>query len=319
MANKEKLTRLIPSQFAGQRLDQALSQMFDQFSRARLQQWIKSGHVQVDGKSMRPRDKVFGNESVELTVELEPEVAWQAEDIPLDIVYEDDDILVINKSAGMVVHPAAGHARGTVCNGLLYHVTDANTLPRAGVVHRLDKDTTGLMVVAKTLPAHTALVVAMQSRQIKREYLALVNGVMSGGGRVDAPIGRHPVDRKRMAVTANGKPAITHYRIKQRFSAFTLLDVRLETGRTHQIRVHMAHIHCPIVGDPTYGGRLRLPGQCSEKLRQQLTIFRRQALHAVKLSLLHPLNQQPLSWQTPVPADFQSLLDTLEPGSEHGK
>lgn len=310
------LTATISDDATGKRLDQALSQMFDDYSRARLQQWIKSGRVTVEGQQRKAKDKVYVGEKIVMQVEADIEVTWEAEDLPLDIIYEDDDILVINKPVGLVVHPAPGHSSGTLCNGLLHKVPNAANLPRAGVVHRLDKDTSGIMVVAKTLSAHSSLVESLQAREIKREYIALVQGETTAGGTIDEPIGRHKVDRKRMAVLGDldsgAKHAVTHYRIRQRFHSYTLLDVKLETGRTHQIRVHMAHIHSPIVGDPVYGGRARTPKNCSEELRHAIQRFKRQALHAFQLTLQHPITKQEMSWQAPLADDIKELLTSLE-------
>jgi len=307
---------IVPETQDGKRLDQALSQLFDQYSRARLKQWILSERVTVEGQQRRPKDKVYAGEAITLRVEDEVEVVWQAEDIPLNIIYEDDELLVINKPVGMVVHPAPGHSVGTLCNALLHHVPNAVNLPRAGVVHRLDKDTSGITVVAKTLSAHCYLVEQLQERNIKREYIALVQGEMTAGGTVDAQIGRHKVDRKRMAVLADldtgGKHAVTHYRIRKRYKTFTLLDVKLETGRTHQIRVHMAHIHYAIVGDPVYGGRIRTPKGCSVELREFIQQFKRQALHAYQLTLDHPVTKEQMQWQAPLADDIEKLLSKLD-------
>lgn len=301
----------VPEALAGRRLDQVLAELFADFSRSRLQQWVKEGHVSVDGKILRPRDKIYGGEKIVLTVELVQETPFEPEPIPLNIVYEDDALLVINKPAGLVVHPAAGNWRGTLLNALLHHAPALAKVPRAGIVHRLDKDTTGLLVVAKTLEAQTALVEELQARNFTREYDAVVNGVLTGGGTIDAPIGRHPVDRKRMAVVQNGKPAVTHYRVAERFRAHTHIKVQLETGRTHQIRVHMAHQRYPLIGDQVYGGRLRLPPASSDALQQMLRRFPRQALHASRLGLLHPQNGEYLEWQADMPEDMQNLLQVL--------
>lgn len=301
----------VPEELAGRRLDQVLAELFADFSRSRLQQWVKEGQVSVDGKQLRPRDKLFGGERIVLTVQLSAESAFEPEPIPLDIVYEDEALLVINKPAGLVVHPAAGNWKGTLLNALLHHAPALAQVPRAGIVHRLDKDTTGLLVVAKTLESQTALVEQLQARSFTREYDAVVNGVLTGGGTVDAPIGRHPVDRKRMAVVRNGKPAVTHYRLAERFRAHTHIKVQLETGRTHQIRVHMAHQRFPLVGDPVYGGRLRLPPASGEVLIQMLRGFPRQALHASRLGLVHPQSGEYMEWQAPLPEDMQNLLTVL--------
>jgi len=303
----------IPEEMANRRLDQALAGLFPEYSRARLQLWIKSGEMLLDGKTCRPRDKVLGGEEVEIDATLEDlNPVSEPQDIDLDIVYEDDSILVINKPINLVVHPGAGNRSGTMLNALLHHCAELSHVPRAGIVHRLDKNTTGLMVVAKTLEAHHFLVDAMQEREIKREYEAIVHGVMTAGGTIDAPIGRHPVDRKRMAVTETGKHAITHYRVLERFRLHTWIRVQLETGRTHQIRVHMAHKRYPIVGDPVYGGRARIPANASEQMRECLRSFPRQALHAVQLGLPHPKTGEVMSWNAPLPEDMKNLLSILE-------
>ncbi len=305
------LTAKVPEELAGKRLDQCLAEIFPDYSRSKLQSWIKTGRVTVNGEMLKPRDKLEGDEDIVLDAEPEPVMETQAEDIPLDIVFEDESLLIINKPAGLVVHPAAGNWQGTLVNALLNHDATLNTLPRAGIVHRLDKETSGLLMVARTLQAHHSLTTQLQERTIVREYLALVKGWMTGGGTIDEPIGRHPVDRKRYTVKADGKPAVTHYRLEQRFKRFTLVRVKLETGRTHQIRVHMAHIKYPLVGDPVYGGRFQLPAGCSESLEQALRGFKRQALHATKLGLVHPVTGEYLEWEQPVPEDMQNLLNVL--------
>lgn len=304
-------TAEIPIELDGKRLDQALAVLFQEYSRSRLQQWIREGQVQVDTRVIRPKDKVYAGQQVMLTAILTPEGDWEAQDIPLAIVYEDEHLLVIDKPAGLVVHPAAGNASGTMLNALLHHAPQLENLPRAGIVHRLDKETSGLLVVAKDLSTHKALVEQLQARAFTREYLAVVTGVMTAGGTVDAPIGRHPVQRKRMAVVDTGKPAVTHYRVEERFRAHSLIRVRLETGRTHQIRVHMAYVHFPLVGDPVYGGRLKLPKGCSSELAEALRRFRRQALHAARLGLTHPHSGEHLMWEAPLPADMLALLAAL--------
>ncbi len=301
----------MPEDVAGKRLDQALAQLFPQYSRSRLTQWVKDGRVLVDGEVLKPKDRVLGGEEVSLEPEVEADTQFQAEDIPLNIVYEDEAILVINKPPGLVVHPAAGNWSGTLQNGLLFHDPELAKVPRAGIVHRLDKETSGLMVVARTLEAHTSLVTQLQERTVKREYLALVQGQVISGGMVDEPIGRHPVDRKRMAVVASGKPAITHYLVEERFEGYTLLRVSLETGRTHQIRVHMAHIRFPMVGDPVYGGRARIPAGLSEEVREAILKFPRQALHATRLGLVHPVTGEEMQWEAPLPEDMQELLSFM--------
>ena len=306
-----QLEATVPAGMAGQRLDRVLAQLFSEYSRARLQQWIRAGRVLVDGVQPRPRDRVAGGEKIALHAVLEAEGDWQPEAIPVDIIHEDEALLVINKPAGLVVHPAAGNREGTLLNALLHHAPELATLPRAGIIHRLDKDTSGLLVIARTLSAHKRLIEMMQAREIRREYQAVVQGVMTAGNTIDAPIGRHPVQRKRMAVVRSGRPAVTHFRVIERFRAHTHIHVQLETGRTHQIRVHMAHLHYPLLGDPIYGGRLRIPAGCSQALDEQLHHFRRQALHAWRLQLSHPLTGEDMVWQAPLPDDLHTLLDVL--------
>lgn len=295
---------------AGLRLDQVATELFGGFSRARLQEWIKTGALTVNGEAVKPKQKLVGSEQLALNAVLEAEVEDEAEPISIKVVFEDDHLLVIDKPAGLVVHPAAGHAAGTLLNGLLHHNATQANLPRAGIVHRLDRDTTGLMVVAKTLEAHASLVAQLQDKSLYREYEAVVQGLMTGGGKVDAPIGRHPTDRKRMAVVPSGKPAVTHYRVTERFRGHTLVKVQLETGRTHQIRVHMTHIRYPLVGDPTYG-RLRFPAGASAELREALHKFPRQALHARRLGLMHPDTDEEMRFESPLPADMEALLAVL--------
>ena len=307
----QTLTAEIPAAAAGMRLDQALAELFPEFSRSKLQSWIKDGHARIDGSQRPAKHKVFGGERVELRTEMEADPACEGQDIPLDVVYEDGDLLVVNKPAGLVVHPAAGHRDGTLQNALLHHAPVLAGLPRAGLVHRIDKDTSGLLMVAKTLQAHKALVDQLQERSIQREYLALVQGYVTAGGTLDEPIGRHPSDRKRFAVREDGKPSVTHYRIAERLPGHTLLRVKLETGRTHQIRVHMAHIHHPLAGDPVYGGRLKLPAGGNTELAEALRRFRRQALHAEVLGLEHPRSGEWLEWRVDMPDDLRDLLDVL--------
>lgn len=302
---------LIPAQCAGQRLDQALARMFPEYSRSRLKAWLLSGAITVDGKSPRPRDPVDGGERVEVRAVTEPSVAAAPETIDLDIVYEDEALMVINKPAGLVVHPGAGNPRGTLMNGLLSHASELQQLPRAGIVHRLDKDTSGLLLIGKTLETHTALVRLLAEREIARFYVAVCNGVLTGGGIVDEPIGRHPVDRKRMCIRQDGRPAVTRYTVLERFRAHTYISVSLETGRTHQIRVHLAHRRHALLGDPTYGGRLALPAQASDALIEALRAFKRQALHATRLEFVHPVSAETLRLEAPPPADFEALLAVL--------
>ncbi|TVQ43255.1 MAG: 23S rRNA pseudouridine(1911/1915/1917) synthase RluD [Gammaproteobacteria bacterium] len=305
----------IPLAAAGQRLDQALAELFPEHSRSRLKAWILEGAVRVDGRVPRPRDRLLGGEQVLIEAEVPLAAPLTPEPVSFDVVYEDEALLVVDKPAGLVVHPGAGNPAGTLQHGLLHRDARLASVPRCGIVHRLDKDTTGLMVVARTLAAHTALVEQLQAREVRREYLALCYGELTGGGEVAAPIGRHPRDRVRMAVTPRGRPAITHYRLRRRYPGMTLLSVRLETGRTHQIRVHMAHLGHPLVGDVLYGGRLRLPPGADEALVATLRGFRRQALHATALGLVHPTSGEALHWEAPAPEDFRALLaalDTLE-------
>jgi 23S rRNA pseudouridine1911/1915/1917 synthase len=305
------LTVTIPEHLDGLRLDQALAELVPDYSRSRLQQWIRGGQVTLDNRASRVRERVRCGDTVRIHAEIAEDSRFAAQPITLDLIHEDEHLLVVNKPPGLVVHPAAGNADGTLLNALLYHDPGLAALPRAGIVHRLDKDTSGLMVVARTLVTHTRLVEAMQARRIRREYFAIVNGVPSAGGRIDAPIGRHPVDRKRMAVVAGGREAVTHYRVIERFRAHTLVRVRLETGRTHQIRVHMAHLRCPVTGDPVYGGRPRWPRGAGEGLTRALREFRRQALHARRLELAHPVSGVPLAWEAPLPVDMRRLIEAL--------
>ncbi|MBY6064968.1 23S rRNA pseudouridine(1911/1915/1917) synthase RluD [Pseudidiomarina sediminum] len=312
MSEHIELTETVPDSCNGKRLDQALAELFPDYSRSRLKTWITDGGVSVDGNVCnKPREKVISGMVIEIAVEIAEEKRFQAQAIELNIVYEDDDILVINKPAGLVVHPGAGTPDGTLLNALLHHCPAIDQVPRAGIVHRLDKDTTGLMVVAKTLPAQTHLVAAMQEREITREYEAVCNGPMTAGGHIDEPIGRHPTKRTHMAVVAIGKPAVTHYRVAERFRNHTHLRLRLETGRTHQIRVHMAYLRHPLVGDITYGGRPRPPQGASQELLDYLRQFKRQALHAARLSLHHPITGEWMSWDAPTPPDFVTLLELL--------
>ena len=312
MTDRVELKAKVPSQLHGSRLDQVAASVFPEYSRSRLQAWIKNGLLTVDGQTMRPRDKVTVDAVIEVTAELQQEVGWQPQAIALDIVYEDEAILVLNKPAGLVVHPAAGHADGTLVNALIAHAPELAQLPRGGIVHRLDKETSGIMVVARTLAAHHHLVEQLQNRSVKREYCAVCIGAMTGGGTIDEPLGRHPRQRKKMAVVASGgKSAITHYRVEQRFAHHTQIGVNLETGRTHQIRVHMAHRHHPLVGDPVYGGRPRIPAGASQALVTVLRGFSRQALHARKLALLHPLDNALVEFECALPGDLSGLIEVL--------
>ncbi|WP_266158703.1 23S rRNA pseudouridine(1911/1915/1917) synthase RluD [Dyella silvatica] len=303
----------VPLSAAGRRFDQALAEMFPDYSRSRLTAWVKAGAVTLDGVPAAPRHLLRGGEQVRLEVELELEVELAPEAIALDIVHEDDYVLVLNKPAGLVVHPGAGNAAGTLLNALLHHDAKLAELPRAGIVHRLDKDTSGLMVVAKTLATHTALVDMLSRHDVERQYEAIVLGTMVSGGTVDAPIGRHMGDRLRQAVRdeEDGKHAVTHYRLRERFRGHSLLQCSLETGRTHQIRVHMTHIGHPLVGDPLYGGGLKLPKGATPELVAALRGFRRQALHAERLAFVHPISHEPLSFSAERPADQLALIEAL--------
>ena len=311
MSDQIQLQAQVGNDLVGKRLDQAVAQLFPEYSRSRLQGWIKDGSLTVDGVVKRPRDKLFGGEIVAIDAELEKIEDHQPQNIPLDIVYEDDHILIVNKPAGLVVHPAIGHRDSTLLNALLYHCPEIAQVPRAGIVHRLDMDTTGLMVVAKTIMAQTELVTQLQERSMGREYEAVVNGVMTGGGMVHEPMGRHSKHRQKMAVVGVGKEAVTHYRVLKKLRAHTHIRLKLETGRTHQIRVHMAHINYPLVGDQLYGGRFRLPKGCSDEMLKTLRDFKRQALHAKKLELWHPHSGELVSWEVDLPDDFQHLLQVL--------
>jgi 23S rRNA pseudouridine1911/1915/1917 synthase len=303
----------VPLTAAGRRFDQALAEMFPDYSRSRLSGWIKSGAVTLDGAQAPPRQLLRGGEQVLLQVELENEVSSTPEAIALDIVCEDEHLLVLNKPAGLVVHPGAGNPAGTLLNALLHHDPKLAELPRAGIVHRLDKETSGLMVVARTLPAYTALVDLLSRHEVERQYEAVVLGTMVAGGTVDAPIGRSMGDRLRQSVRdeEDGKRAVTHYRLRERFRAHSLLQCQLETGRTHQIRVHMAHINHPLLGDPMYGGGLKLPKGASPELIAELRGFRRQALHAERLSFVHPISGESLSFSAERPADQEQLITAL--------
>lgn len=312
------LTAALPAELAGQRLDQALARLWPQFSRSRLQAWIAQGLLEVDGRVPRPRDRVVGGEWVLLRAHYEPDTRVDPEPLALEIVHRDRALFVIDKPPGLVVHPGAGNRRGTLQNALLALDPELARVPRAGIVHRLDKDTSGLLVVARTPEAHAALVAMLAAREIERSYLALCHGRLSGGGTIDAPIGRHRTVRTRMAVRTDGREAVTHYRLERRFRAHTLLRVTLETGRTHQIRVHLAHIGFPIVGDPLYGGRRRFPAGASESLRAALADFPRQALHAARLAFAHPRSGRPVEFTAPLPADMRALLAALERDAADG-
>ncbi|HXU92590.1 MAG TPA: 23S rRNA pseudouridine(1911/1915/1917) synthase RluD [Gallionella sp.] len=304
---------VVPPDCAGMRFDQALAKLMPEYSRSRLQGWIEQGQATLDGAAASTKQKVWGGEAIAVLPQAHPsEQLHQAEDIALDIVYEDDALLVIDKHVGLVVHPGSGNWEGTLLNALLHHAPQLAEVPRAGIVHRLDKDTSGLLVVAKTIPAQTALVRQLQARSVKREYLALVWGELRRDGTVDAPIGRHPTQRVKMAVVEGGKPAVTHYHVEESFPSCTLVRCRLETGRTHQIRVHMAHIGHPLVGDSVY---LKGAQRCVPQLRELLQGFPRQALHATRLALEHPVSGELVEWHAPLPEDFERLLQQVREAS----
>lgn len=313
-SGQKKMTRhhlTIPDDLAGKRLDQALAALLPAYSRSRLKGWILAGEVTVDGQPVTPRTTVRAGQCAVVNVVIEVCETSQPEPIGLAVVFEDDEVLVIDKPAGLVVHPGAGNPTGTLLNGLLHHAPVLANLPRSGILHRLDKDTSGLLLVAKTLPAHTQLVRDLQERTITREYRAVCTGRVTAGGHVDAPVGRHATQRTRMAVTDKGKPAVTHYRVLTRFATHTFVALRLETGRTHQIRVHMAHIRHALAGDPVYGGRLKIPAGTSPALEAVLRGFSRQALHASRLAFRHPVSGETVSCSAPLPPDFLHLLSAL--------
>ncbi len=318
MTKKIHHTLTIPDHLGGMRLDQALTKLLPDYSRTQIQEWIKNAAVTLDGSVSKAKTIVLGSETVTIHAELKSQPEWQAQAIELNIVYEDEALLVINKPVGMVVHPGAGNPDNTLLNALLYHRPLLQKLPRAGIIHRLDKDTSGLMVVAKTPAALTSLSKQLKARTITRIYQAIVLGVLTSGGTVSEPIGRHPISRKRMAVIDTGKPSITHYRIIERYRAYTRIKVQLETGRTHQIRVHMAHIHHPVLGDQTYGGRLQLPKGASPALIDKLRQFKRQALHASELGLTHPITQKLMTWQASMPGDMSELIEVLKQDAVSG-
>lgn len=313
MTQTTPITLEIPQTLGGLRLDQALQKLLPDQSRSRLQAWIKEGLVTIDDKTTTSKLKVWGGEKVQIVPQVSPQShAFKAEDIALDIVYEDDHLLVINKPAGMVVHPAAGNWEGTLLNALLFYLPQLKELPRAGIVHRLDKDTSGLLVVAKTIAAQNSLVKQLQARTVKREYRAIVWGNIWRNGKVDQPVGRHPHARTKMAVSKMGKPSVTHYEVLERFAVHTYVRCMLETGRTHQIRVHMQYLKAPLAGDPVYGLRGIVPHRAmTQTLIDALSGFKRQALHAIKLGLIHPETGEPMEWQIELPADMKALLEAM--------
>jgi len=306
------LNIIIPERMTGNRLDASLSEMLPDYSRSKITSWIKSGDALINQKTFKPKDKASGTEIVYLTLNQKQSNDWIAEKIPLNIVYEDEDIIVINKQFGLVTHPGAGNWSGTLANALLYYDSALSTLDRAGIVHRLDKNTSGLMVVARNEKSQKYLVEQLQNHSVDREYSAIVYGHMIAGGTVDEPIGRDPKDRVKQAVSMSGKDAITHYRAIDRFKSHTHVKAILETGRTHQIRVHLSHVGHSLVGDPMYGGRVRFPKKASEELKDALVNFTRQALHSKKLTLTHPISGELMSWKAPLPDDMLRLLEVLK-------
>lgn len=312
MTEKINHTIIVPVDLAGLRLDTALTKLLPNYSRTQIQHWIKNHSVVIDNQQPKAKQIIRGGETIFIHAQLKEQPAWDPEDIPLNIIYEDESLLIINKPPGMVVHPGAGNIHQTLLNALLHHAPQLQTLPRAGILHRLDKDTSGLLVVAKTHASLRKLSQQLKNKSLIRIYQAVVCGVLIGGGKVDAAIGRHSIQRKKMAVVEEGKPAVTHYRILERFPAYTLLKIQLETGRTHQIRVHMAHIRHPVFGDPVYGGRLSLPKGASAELIQMLRQFKRQALHACELGLTHPESGKTMTFKAPLPKDMQKLINQLK-------
>lgn len=317
MSGTSTLSLNIPLSQAGQRLDQALASLIPDYSRSQLQTWIREGFVTInDVVITKPNVKVNADQHVKIITVLKSRENWEAEPIPLNIVYEDEDLIVINKPAGLVVHPGAGNAEHTLVNALLHYDPELNKIPRAGIIHRLDKETSGLLVIARSLTAHHQLTQLLKNHAIKREYEAIVQGVMISGGTIHTAIGRHPQDRKKMAVVKNGRESVTHYRVIDRFRSHTHIRVQLETGRTHQIRVHMAHIRHALVGDPVYKRNISIPGSLSDPLKQCLREFKRQALHAIELQLPHPKTGKMMSWKAPLPEDMKLLLNLLKQDNE---
>ncbi len=319
MTNSIKIQNIIPTAFHGQRLDPVLASLYPDYSRSLLTKWIKEGFITLNDQLAKPRDKVTAGDKIDIDAPMENHRETDKllpQNIPLDIIYEDDYLLIINKQAGLVVHPGAGNPESTLVNALLYHDETLQQLSRAGIIHRLDKDTTGLMVIAKTLPAYTELIRQMQAREINRHYQALVQGYLISGGEIDTAFGRHHRNRLKMAVLTQGKQALTYYKIREHFEEHTLLDIQLMTGRTHQIRVHMAHINHPVIGDQLYGGRPRFPKNADESLRDVIKSFKRQALHACKLSFIHPVSKEQLTFHAPLPEDFKRLIKAIREHDE---
>ena len=319
MDETEVFEGTVPDDWSGERVDQALAKLFPDYSRSRLQTWLKEGQILIDGEVKRAKDKVLGGEHINLKVILGSENVWEPENIPLDIVYEDEHLLVVNKPPTMVVHPAAGNYNGTMLNALLHHAPELEAVPRAGIVHRLDKETSGLLVVARTLTSQKLLVEQLQARTFLREYDAIIRGSVTAGSTINKPIGRHPINRKRMAVNDKGKAAITHYRVNERYRLHTKLTVKLETGRTHQIRVHMAYINHAILGDPVYGGRFKIPAASDDAFVEALKGFKRQALHARHLGLVHPATNEFIEWEVEEPQDMIDIQNVLRQDFEKHK
>ena len=309
--SEEFIKVILPERFGGKRIDSALAEMMPNISRSKITSTIKAGDALLNGYTFKPKDKVSGEEVIYFNIKQKQNNLWAAENIPLDIVYEDEDILIINKPFGLVTHPGAGNREGTLANALLHYNADLSKLDRAGIVHRLDKNTSGLMVVAKNPKTQKYLVEQFQTHSVEREYSAIVYGNMISGGTVDDPIGRDSKDRIKQAVRVNGKNAVTHYRVIDRYANHTHIKATLETGRTHQIRVHLSSIGHPLVGDPLYGGRLRFPKKASEEIKEVLKAFQRQALHSKKLTLIHPTSGSEMSWKIELPDDMARLLDVL--------
>lgn len=315
-----ELSAQVTEQQIGLRLDQACAQLFPDYSRSQIQSWIKAGDVSIDQKvCKKPREKVQHEQTIHIATTLVAQDNWAAQEIPLNIVHADDSLIIINKPIGLVVHPGAGNPDKTLVNALIHHYPELAELPRAGIIHRLDKNTSGLLVIARNLKAHHALTKELQAREVHREYLALVYGEMISGGTINEPIGRDANHRIKMSITHGGREAITHYRIEERFSRYTLLRVQLDTGRTHQIRVHLTHINYPIVGDKIYGKRQNISPKITPELQSALKKFHHQALHATKLGLTHPDTQEPMSWEVPPPNDMQELITLMRDNTEHAK
>lgn len=314
-----KKNLIVPSTLASKRLDQALTSLLENYSRTQIQTWIESNLIRINGQLAKTKTKVKEGDSIDVDMPDAPQLDWEAQDIPLDVIHEDDDILVINKPVGLIVHPGAGNRDRTLLNAVLHHAPQSRLLPRAGILHRLDKNTSGLLIIAKTEAALKSLQHQLKKRTMGREYQAIVQGALISGSTIDAPISRHSMERTKMAVNHNGKPAVTHYRILEKYRAHTRLTIKLETGRTHQIRVHMLHIQHPVVGDPTYRASAKLAKKTSESLKSALLAMKRQALHAYALEIIHPTSKQPLRFEAPLPDDMLNLIDALKKDVKESK